>query len=586
MLPPPPRRPSKQTMSEDISNPLLSLVKERGLIDDLQFEEVSGEFKRSGKPVIQILQDFGIMELDDILQVIADQLSTEVVKIREAEITPEIVKTVPAKTARMYQCIPVGLEGSTLRLAMVDPLNPARIDELGFVLKKDVQLVVADPVAIQKALEKFYPGGGVGADDGSFSDILKELGADKELAEGVKTADVEDDANAMKDLANQAPIVRFVNLVLYQAVQDRASDIHFEPFETEFRIRYRVDGALYEMSPPPKHLALPVISRIKVMSNLNISERRIPQDGRIAYQLGNKQIDLRVSTLPTQFGESVVLRVLDRTAVNLEIESLGLPKFIYEYVTEGIQRPNGIMVVTGPTGCGKTTTLYSCLRRVNTMDSKLLTAEDPVEFDIEGIMQVAINEGVGLTFSKALRSFLRQDPDIIMVGEMRDLETAQISIQASLTGHLVLSTLHTNDSPGAVTRLIDMGVEPFLISSTLMAVLGQRLVRTVCKNCRTPFEPTEAQLGMLNLSPHDLGEKVFYYGRGCSNCNDTGYKGRKGIFELLVINDTMRGLINERAPTVVVRQKAIELGMVTLREDGLRSIFDGDTTIEEIVKYT
>jgi len=573
-------------MSEDISNPLLSLIKEKGLIDDLQFEEVSGEFKRSGKPVIQILQDFGIMELDDILQVIADQLSTEVVKIRDAELSPEIIKLVPAKTARMYQCIPVSLDGSTVRLAMVDPLNPARIDELGFVLKKDVQLVIADPVAIQKALEKFYPGGGIGADDGSFSDILKELGADKDLAEGLKTPNVEDDANAMKDLANQAPIVRFVNLVLYQAVQDRASDIHFEPFETEFRIRYRVDGALYEMSPPPKHLALPVISRIKVMSNLNISERRVPQDGRIAYQLGNKQIDLRVSTLPTQFGESVVLRVLDRTAVSLEIENLGFPKFIYEYLTEAILRPNGIVVVTGPTGCGKTTTLYSCLRRVNTIDSKLLTAEDPVEFDIEGIMQVPINEGVGLTFSKALRSFLRQDPDIIMVGEMRDLETAQISIQASLTGHLVLSTLHTNDSPGAVTRLIDMGVEPFLISSTLMAVLGQRLVRTVCKNCRTPFEPTEAQLGLLNLSPHDLGEKVFYYGRGCSNCNDTGYKGRKGIFELLVINDTMRGLINERAPTVVVRQKAIELGMVTLREDGLRSIFDGDTTIEEIVKYT
>jgi type IV pilus assembly protein PilB len=573
-------------MSEDISNPLLSLVKERGLIDDLQFEEVAGEFKRSGKPVIQILQDFGIMELDDILGVEADQLATEVVKVQEAEITPELVKLVPAKTARMYQCLPVSYNGSTVKVAMVDPLNPARIDELTFVLKKDVQLVIADPATIQKAIEKFYPGGGVGGDDGSFSDILKELGSDADLAQGVKVADAEDDANAMKDLANQAPIVRFVNLVLYQAVQDRASDIHFEPFETEFRIRYRVDGALYEMSPPPKHLALPVISRIKVMSNLNISERRIPQDGRIAYQLGNKQIDLRVSTLPTQFGESVVLRVLDRTAVNLEIESLGLPKFIYDYVTEGIQRPNGIMVVTGPTGCGKTTTLYSCLRRVNTMDSKLLTAEDPVEFDIEGIMQVPINESVGLTFSKALRSFLRQDPDIIMVGEMRDLETAQISIQASLTGHLVLSTLHTNDSPGAVTRLIDMGVEPFLISSTLMAVLGQRLVRRVCKNCRTPFEPTEAQLGMLNLSPHDLGEKVFYYGRGCSNCNDTGYKGRKGIFELLVINDMLRSLINERAPTVVVRQKAIELGMVTLREDGLRSIFDGDTTIEEVVKYT
>jgi type IV pilus assembly protein PilB len=347
-----------------------------------------------------------------------------------------------------------------------------------------------------------------------------------------------------------------------------------------------VDGALYEMSPPPKHLALPVVSRLKVMANLNISERRLPQDGRISYNLGNRVIDLRVSTLPTQFGESVVLRVLDRAAVNLEIESLGFPKYLYDYTVEAIQRPNGILVATGPTGCGKTTTLYSCLRRVNTIDSKLLTAEDPVEYDIEGIMQVAINESVGLTFSKALRSFLRQDPDIIMVGEMRDLETAQISIQASLTGHLVLSTLHTNDAPGAVTRLIDMGVEPFLISSTMVAVIGQRLVRTICKNCRTPFEPTETQLALLNLSPHDLGDKTFYYGRGCSACNDTGYKGRKGIFELLIISDAIRALINERAPTVVMRQKAVEAGMSTLREDGLRGIFDGVTTIEEIVKYT
>ena len=281
-----------------------------------------------------------------------------------------------------------------------------------------------------------------------------------------------------------------------------------------------------------------------------------------------------------------MLRVLDRSSVNLELESLGFPKYVHDFVSEVIQRPNGIFVVTGPTGCGKTTTLYSCLRRVNTIDSKLLTAEDPVEFDIEGIMQVAVNEAAGMTFAKALKSFLRQDPDIIMVGEMRDLETAQISIQASLTGHLVLSTLHTNDSPGAVTRLVDMGIEPFLISSTLMAVLGQRLVRTTCKNCRTPFEPTEDQLSLLNLSPHDLGDKVFHYGRGCSVCNDTGYKGRKGIYELLVVNDAIRTLINERAPTVVVRQKAVELGMVTLREDGLRSIFDGDTTIEEVVKYT
>jgi type IV pilus assembly protein PilB len=569
-------------MADEILNPLLSLIKEQSLIDDLQFEEVVAEHKRAGTPVIQILQDFGIMDLDTILQLEANHLGVQVISLKDTEFSPDLLKTIPARTARMYRCMPVAQFDSTLQVAFEDPLNPARVDELGFSVRKEIQPVIANPAEIEKLIDRYY-----GQDDSdNVSEILKQLGEDSEIAREVQEVAETDDAAVMADLADAAPIVRFVNLVVMQAVADRASDIHFEPFETEFRIRYRVDGALYEMSPPPKHLAIPVVSRIKVMANLNISERRVPQDGRINFSLGTKQIDLRVSTLPTQFGESVVLRVLDRSAVNLEIESLGFPKYVYDYVSEVILRPNGIFVVTGPTGCGKTTTLYSCLRRVNTIDSKLLTAEDPVEYDIEGIMQVAVNEGAGLTFSKALRSFLRQDPDIIMVGEMRDLETAQISIQASLTGHLVLSTLHTNDSPGAVTRLVDMGVEPFLISSTLMGVLGQRLVRTICKNCRTPFEPTEAQLALLNLSPHDLGDKVFYYGRGCSTCNDTGYRGRKGIFELLIVNDAIRSLINERAPTVVVRQKAVELGMVTLREDGLRGIFEGDTTIEEVVKYT
>jgi type IV pilus assembly protein PilB len=566
-------------MADEISDPLLSLIREQNLIDDLQYEEVLAEHKRTGNGVFQILQDLGVLDADAILHAEANHLGVEVVELSDREMPASLIQAIPASTARMYQCVPVAMNGSCLQVALMDPLNPGRMDELGFAVKKDLQLVLADPAAIAKAIERYYP-----EDGENVSDILQQLGDDKDIAREANDAATDD--RLMENLANEAPIVRFVNLVIQQAVSDRASDIHFEPFETEFRIRYRVDGALYEMAPPPKHLALPVVSRLKVMSNLNISERRLPQDGRINFNLGSKVIDLRVSTLPTQFGESVVLRVLDRSAVNLEIESLGFPKYLYDYVTEAIQRPNGIFIATGPTGCGKTTTLYSCLRRVNTVDSKLLTAEDPVEYDIEGIMQVAISDAVGLTFSKALRSFLRQDPDIIMVGEMRDLETAQISIQASLTGHLVLSTLHTNDSPGAVTRLIDMGVEPFLISSTLVAVLGQRLVRTICKTCRTPFEPTENQLSLLNLSPHDLGDKVFYYGRGCSECNDTGYRGRKGIFELLVVNDAIRGLINERAPTVVMRQKAVEMGMVTLREDGLRSIFDGDTTIEEVVKYT
>jgi type IV pilus assembly protein PilB len=565
-------------MSDYLSNPLLALIKEQGLIDDLQLEEVMQEQARSGKTIAQILQDFGIVEMETQLQIVASHLGTEVVDLSDKELGPELVHLLPSSVARTHQAVPVADYGSIVQVALANPLNPSTVDEIGFVLGKEVQVMVADPAAIERLLNTYYP-----EDSGGLADVLGELSADEGMAGEVAAAETGD---GLSDLANEAPIVRFVNLVLYQAVQDRASDIHFEPFEDEFKIRYRVDGALYEMAPPPKHLALPVISRIKVMSNLNISERRLPQDGRINFPLGGRQIDLRVSTLPTAFGESVVLRILDRSAVNLDLEALGLPGYVMDYVDEAILQPNGIFIVTGPTGSGKTTTLYSCLRKVNTIDSKLLTAEDPVEYDIEGIMQVAINEAVGMTFGKALRAFLRQDPDVIMVGEMRDLETSQIAVQASLTGHLVLSTLHTNDAPGAVTRLVDMGVEPFLISSTLMAVLAQRLVRTTCKNCRTPFEPTESQLGLLNLSPHDIGDKVFYYGRGCSTCNDTGYKGRRGIFELLKVTDPIRMLINERAPSIVVRQKAVELGMVTLREDGLRGIFEGATTIEEVVKYT
>jgi type IV pilus assembly protein PilB len=564
----------------DPNNPILNLLREQGRIDDLQVEEVVQENAKSGKPVQQIIADAGYVSMPDILRVIADHLGTEAVDINEADLSKEIIESIPADTARMYQCVPVAVYGSTVQVAFADPMNPEVVDQTAFASGKEIMPVVADPAQIQAILAKIYPDQAAGA---GFADILKELGDDKlkETAESGK-----DDLPDVTKLADATPIVKFVNLVLFQAVNDRASDIHFEPFEDEYKIRYRVDGALYEMAPPPKHLSGPIASRLKIMANLNISERRLPQDGRISLNLGGRQIDFRMSTLPTQFGESVVLRVLDRSAVNLDLEALGLPKHVYDYTADAIQQPNGIFVVTGPTGSGKTTTLYSCLRKINTIDSKLLTAEDPVEFDIEGIMQVHINEGMGMTFMKALRSFLRQDPDVIMLGEMRDLETSQIAIQASLTGHLVLSTLHTNDAPGAVTRLVDMGVEPFLISSSLMAVLAQRLVRTICKNCRTPFEPTENQLSLLNLSPHDIGDKVFYYGRGCPTCNDTGYKGRKGIFELLPVTDPIREMINERAPTVVLRQKAVEEGMITLREDGLRGIFEGATSIEEVLKYT
>ena len=347
-----------------------------------------------------------------------------------------------------------------------------------------------------------------------------------------------------------------------------------------------MDGALYEMAPPPKHLALPVISRLKVVAGLNIAERRLPQDGRIQMPVGGRQIDFRVSTLPTSFGESVVLRILDRSVVSLDLDNIGMPEDIYKSFGEDIDKPNGIVVVTGPTGSGKTTTLYSALRRLNTIDSKLLTAEEPVEYDIEGIIQIPVHDAIGLTFARVLRAFLRQDPDIIMVGEIRDKETAEIAIQASLTGHLVFSTLHTNDAPGAVTRLIDMGVEPFLISSTIEAVLGQRLVRTICANCRQPYQPDRDVLERLGLTEAQVEGRPFFHGVGCMQCNETGYRGRRGIYEYLRVSDPIRELINERKPTIIIRDKAVELGMRTLREDGIRCILDGHTTVEEVLKYT
>src|SRR5882672_418580 len=380
-------------MQDYNSDPLLALIKERNLIDDLQFEEVQQEMARTGKPSGEILSDFGLVDSDTQLQLIAESLGTEVVSLDNVQFTAELLKNIPAGTARMYQCVPVEDFGSAIRVAMANPMTPSAVDEISYIVRKEVQLVVADPKSIEKAISRHYGDESEGVDD-----ILKELGADSDIAKEASQAAATEDANIMGDLANEVPIVRFVNLVLFQAIQDRASDIHFEPFEDEFKIRYRVDGALYEMAPPPKHLALPVISRIKVMANLNISERRLPQDGRITLNLANKQVDLRVSTLPTQFGESVVLHVLDRSAVNLDLETLGLPGYVLDYLNEAILQPNGIFVVTGPTGSGKTTTLYSCLRKINTVDSKVLTAEDPVEYEIEGIIQVPVNDGIGLTF--------------------------------------------------------------------------------------------------------------------------------------------------------------------------------------------
>jgi len=461
---------------------------EQRVVEPSQAEDVLREVELNGKTVAQAMIDGGFIDEHGFYQTIANGLGTDLIDLAERDIPPEILRLIPSGLARLHGALPIEMSGTTLRVALIDPFDLTAAEDLRFALGKDIQVVVSPTDQIEDLIKQHY-----GTDTTSMDEVLKQLGQAGELL-SVSTGREGNGEAAVEAEANATPIIRFVDLILYQAIQDRASDIHFEPFENEFKIRYRVDGALYEMSPPPRHLALPVISRLKVMANMNIAERRLPQDGRIQKHIAGRNVDLRVSTLPNQFGESLVLRVLDRSIVNLDLEALGMPDYIYNFLLEMIERPNGIFIATGPTGSGKTTTLYSCLRKVNTIDSKLLTAEEPVEYDLEGIVQVPVNDAIGLTFARVLRSFLRQDPDRIMVGETRDLETAQIAIQASLTGHLVFTTLHTNDAPGAITRLIDMGVEPFLISSTLEAVLGQRLLRSICRQCRTTYIPGETLL--------------------------------------------------------------------------------------------
>ncbi|MFW5871129.1 MAG: GspE/PulE family protein [Verrucomicrobiota bacterium] len=564
----------------DIS-PLLRLLYEREALDDQSMQEVQEECERTGKPVRNIVIDLELISEDDLLEIIAGYLGTTVINLPAQDISRDTVYSVPASIARMYNVVPIRATDDSIELATFNLVNPETMDELMFALTREVSFVLAREEDVRACLNQFYQD-----DTEAVNEMLAALETDIDKVDGGLKLSDDVDEKGIEEAAGSTPVIRFVNLVLYQAVNDRASDIHFEPFEKEFKIRYRVDGALYEMAPPPKRLALPVISRIKVMSGLNIAERRLPQDGRIQLSISGRLIDLRVSTLPTQFGESVVLRVLDRSVVSLDLENLGMPEDVYEGFSKDILNPNGIIIVTGPTGSGKTTTLYSGLRKINTIDRKLLTAEEPVEYDIEGIIQVPVNEQVGNTFANILRFFLRQDPDVMMVGEIRDAETATIAIQSSLTGHLVFSTLHTNDAAGAITRLIDMGVEPYLVSSTLETVLGQRLVRTICRNCKREYAPDENILKSLGLKREEIGDRRFAYGAGCDKCNDTGYHGRRGIYEYMGISEPIREMINERQPTMTLRHKAVELGMRTLREDGIRNILEGHTTVEEVLKYT
>jgi type IV pilus assembly protein PilB len=560
-------------MFDDHSDIIREIALEAGLVDQTQADEIWESHASTGKSFADSLVDAGLADRPGLLQAVADHLHVQYYSVVPAEPDAEVVRLLKPAQAHKYMVVPVADEAGKLTLLAKDPFNFGAVNELTFILKRDIELAVADPDQVEAGVIRSY--GEAAAT--SMDDLLGEF----EQVEGTAATD-EDVANQ----ASQAPIIRFVDLVLQEAVKAKASDIHFEPFEDQFRIRYRIDGSLYEMAPPPKNLASAVIARVKVLSALNIAERRVPQDGRIKTTIGGRAIDLRVSTLPTQFGESVVLRILDKTVVNLSLDALSMQDDIKDGIRAMVSRPNGIFIVTGPTGSGKTTTLYSALREVNTEDVKILTAEDPVEYEVEGIMQVPINHQVGLTFAAALRSFLRQDPDTIMVGEIRDLETAQIAVQASLTGHVVLSTLHTNDAPGAVTRLIDMGLEPFLISASLEGVLAQRLLRRICKGCRTAYEPDKEVIGMLDVDPLEIANRKFYFGKGCPECNRSGYRGRQGLFELMTITDPIRTLVTQKAPTLVLKQKAIETGMRPLREDGLRCIFDGHTTIEEVLKYT
>ncbi len=561
-------------------DPILNILVQNGYLDEQGAADLQDLAKTESKSVRQTVIDQQILTEDDLLGCLAADQDTEAIDLASMTIDSDVTNAIPASTARMYNVFPVAADDSSVTLATFDLVDPRISDEMLFTLSKEVRFVFAREKDVMDRISQYY-----GDANDSVADMIKSLGEGLGDDEAVMGADSNDIAS-MESAANSSAIIRFVNLVLYQGVVDRASDIHVEPFEHDFKIRYRVDGALYEMKAPDVKMAPAIISRIKILSNLNISERRVPQDGRIALTVAGKPVDLRVSCLPTAHGESVVMRILDQSATSLDLENVGLPEDVYEQITMDVEKPNGIFIVTGPTGSGKTTTLYSILRRINQIDTKLLTAEEPVEYNVDGIVQVPIDPKAGNTFAKVLRAFLRQDPDVMMIGEIRDLETAEIAIQAALTGHFVFSTLHTNDAAGAVTRFVDMNVAPYLLSSTLEGVLGQRLVRTCCRECREGYDPDDETLDRIELSRSDIGGRQFYFGRGCKVCNGTGYKGRKAVVEYLRMSNPLRELINNRAPTLILREKARELGMRTMREHGIQAILDGYTTVDEVLRYT
>ena len=555
-----------------------------GLIDEGQLAAMLEEqTTRGGELIGKVGLSLGFYSEDQLGEALAEQWGTTFVTLYDRAIPPEVQKLISEPMAQLYRVIPLSLQDNRLTVATSEPQKIQIADELRTFLGYDIVNCVATEPEIQKAIDKYYS-----ADNVSVESIVESMEADTDLAAAAAAATKEGptDLTSVEALAESAPVRKLLNMVLLLAIRDGASDIHFEPFEQEFRIRLKSEGVLQEMVPPPKHLAFAITTRIKVMANLDIAERRLPQDGRIELNVGGHPVDLRVSVLPTLFGESVVMRVLDRGVVSLDLNKVGMAPAMLRQFREVIQRPNGIVLVTGPTGSGKTTTLYSALSELNDVEDKLITTEDPVEYDIDGIVQVPIDASIGNTFAACLRAILRQDPDRILVGEIRDVETADIAIQASLTGHMVFSTLHTNDAPATVTRLRDMGVQPFLITATVEAILAQRLVRRICSGCREEVIPGADVVADLELTSDQLATRKFYRGKGCDKCNRTGYKGRLGLYELLIMNDEMRDLIVRNASTEELRETARKHGMVTLRDSGMLAVFDGQTTAEEVIRET
>jgi type IV pilus assembly protein PilB len=554
-----------------------------GFLDDAQLDSLYEEMRTTERRLGELALERGLVNEEQLLQATAEVHGLKVLNPEEpVQFQPEALKLVQKNMAELYKLVPLSYENDTLTVAMADPNNLQAMDDLKNLLGiRNVQIILGLPKQIDELIKKGYSE----EKEESITSLIAQLEASNigvEFSGRENSIDLDD----ALELANSQPVRKLINMVLLMAIRDHASDIHFEPFEDEYKMRYRCDGVLYEMVPPPRHLAPAIASRIKVMANLDIAERRLPQDGRIELNVGGNPVDMRVSVLPTMFGESVVIRVLDRTNVGLRLDNLGMPPDLLAQFRAVIRKPNGIILVTGPTGAGKTTTLYSALAELNDIEVKIITTEDPVEYEIDGIVQCPINPDIDLTFANALRAILRQDPDIILVGEIRDLETAQIAIQASLTGHLVFSTLHTNDAPSSITRLRDMGIEPYLITATVEAIQAQRLVRKICTGCRTPYQPTREQLMELNLRPEDLRGRPFYYGEGCDKCNNLGFKGRTGLFELMIMNDDLRDMVSRGASTDALRQYTRKMVTLSLRDAGLRALFAGITTIDEVVRET